>query len=101
MDLHLLQPTPFVEGSKPLTEEEVHNIAHSFNIREIVETGYPQLRAAVPHLQTSDVIAEDLSLLYADIEAPVWIDAAHTNRQGHELVLDRIFELIAHYYPSS
>lgn len=101
LDIHLLQPNPFVAGSKALTEDEVYNIMHSFNIREIVETGYPQLQAAAVHLQTSDVIAQDLSLLYVDIEETLWIDAAHANRKGHEIVLDRIFELITHHYPSS
>ena len=101
LDVHLLQPNPFVAGSKLLTKEEIHNVTHSFNIREIVETGYPQLQTAAAQLQTSDIIAQDLSLLYATVKETLWIDAAHANRKGHELVLDRIFELIARHYPSS
>ena len=94
MDIHLLQPNPFVEKSKYLTTEELHKINNSYDIREYVVKGYPKLQAAVLSLKQSGLLAEDLSYLFNDIKGSIWVDAAHTDTIGYEIVLDRVLEII-------
>ncbi len=66
LDLHLLQPNPFVEGSKPLTNEERRLINNSYPIKDIVIAGYPKLQRSVGELKKSGLIAEDLSFIFKD-----------------------------------
>jgi len=94
LDIHLLQPNPFVEKSKPLTSDEVHNINNSYDIRDYVVAGYPKLRTAVSNLKKSGFVAEDLSYIFKHIEGSIWDDSAHPNRIGYEIVLDKVFEMI-------
>ena len=94
LDIHLLQPSPFVEKSKHLTSEELRNINNSYNIRDYVVTGYPKLQASIVNLKQSGVLAEDLSYLFKDMKGSIWVDPAHTDTIGYEMVLDKVFEII-------
>ncbi|GEM_PF-1938859 len=94
LDLHLIQPNPFVEGSKKLTGKENFLIHHSYDIEWQVVTGYPKLRESLGKLQKEKTVAEDLSWLFAHEKESIWTDSAHTNPRGARMVLDKVFELI-------
>lgn len=96
LDIHLLQPNPFVEKSKSLTSDEVHKIYQTLlpQLRNSVIAGYPKLRAALSSLKKSGLVAEDLSYIFKHIEGSIWDDSAHPNRIGYEIVLDKVFEMI-------
>ncbi|MGH7801329.1 MAG: hypothetical protein ACREOW_12005 [Thermodesulfobacteriota bacterium] len=96
LDIHLLQPNPFVEKSKSLTSDEVHKIYRTLPplLRNSVIAGYPKLRLVVSSLKKSGLVAEDLSYIYKDIKESIWVDASHANRIGYEIVLDKVFEMI-------
>ena len=95
LDIHLIQPNPFVKNSKTLTSEEVYKINHSRHIKDYVVKGYPKLRAAIRTMKESEMVAEDLSYLFKNTRESIWRDAAHANRIGYEIVLDKVFELIS------
>lgn len=84
--LHLLQPNPCVKDAKIFTEEEHHRITHSFPICQHVSIGYPKLQAAVSQLQHANIIAQDLSMIYQPVRETIWIDAAHPNQKGNQIV---------------
>jgi hypothetical protein len=77
-----------------LTREEVRAVDADAAIREYVVRGYPKLQKAVVSLRESGVRAEDLSYLLREEGRTLWVDGMHANRIGHELALDRVYELI-------
>jgi len=99
LDIHLLQPSPYVKNSKVLTKQEKEKSKVGENnwynqVRDAVVRGYPRLRARLSELPDSGIIAKDLSYIYRDIKESIWIDAAHPNGKGYEIVLDGIAEIV-------
>lgn len=94
LDLHFIQPNPFVEGSKKLTGEENFLIHHSYDIQWQVVKGYPKLRESLGTLKKQNLVAEDLSRIFVNEKGPIWTDSAHTNPRGARIILDKVSELI-------
>jgi hypothetical protein len=92
--IHLLQPNPFVPGSKALTREEVAKVRSSFPVEDYVLKGYPRLRREVSALKHHGLIARDLSYVFRKVRTPIWVDSAHVNRDGARQIIDRIASLI-------
>ena len=90
LSLHILQPNPFVPESKPLTPTEQKLIHQSFPVQSFVEEGYPLLRQGVRKLLAQNVAATDLTHVYRANTDEIWIDSAHANTRGYELVINRI-----------
>ncbi|MEM7410019.1 MAG: hypothetical protein AAF430_07295 [Myxococcota bacterium] len=83
---HFLQPNQYVPDSKPLSEEERRSAfdpRHPY--RRGVHLGYPLLREAAAQLTEEGVLFEDLSALFAAVEATVYADTCcHFNATGLE-----------------
>ena len=80
--LHVLQPTLFDEGSKPLTDEERTGAKIPETAIRSVELGYPLLRAAGARLEKEGVPFLDASGVFAKEERTIYFDACHFVRPG-------------------
>jgi hypothetical protein len=89
---HFLQPNQYVEGAKPMGEwERTIAIAERNDARTGVERGYPFLLAAADELRTAGVRFVDLTMVFEDVEEPLYIDPfCHVGRRGSEILGDRI-----------
>jgi hypothetical protein len=93
-DIHILQPNPYVSGSKKLTKEEERAIKNSYPIGDYVKQGYPKLQKAVSTLQDQGVAAFDLTDKFKNSEESLWVDSCHLNEMGYKIILDRVYELL-------
>lgn len=97
--LHVLQPTAHdttPTASKPLTAEERARIASRDDPWAVaVREGYPRLRARVAALRAHDVAFLDLSRLYEDEAATIYIDDCHYNQRGNDALADHIARALA------
>lgn len=85
---HFLQPNQYVPGSKTMSREE-RRLAFSPDhlYRRAVEHGYPELRKAGHALSEAGVNFHDLTMIFADVEEPVYADdCCHLNPRGYQIV---------------
>jgi hypothetical protein len=94
LSIHLLQPNPFVPGSKSLTPEEKRRVTTSFPVDPYVVNGYPKLQAEISKLRPQGVMVEDLTGVFKSVDTSIWKDSAHVNQEGSRVVADKIVELI-------
>jgi len=93
-DIHILQPNPYVPGSKKLTEEEQRAIKNSYPVGDYVKQGYPKLQKAVSTLQGQGVAAFDLTDIFKNSEESLWVDSCHLNEMGYKIILDQMYDLL-------
>lgn len=93
---HFLQPNQYIEGSKPMGDEERRvaiNEAHPYATS--VRTGYPELRARGRELIQRGVHFVDLTDLYANTRDVLYRDnCCHVNADGQRLVVEAIARTI-------
>lgn len=94
---HFLQPNQYVDGSKPMGEEE-RGIAikedHSYAVS--VRKGYPVLQRLGQDLAQRGVNFVDLTKVYASTRDTVYSDnCCHVNAEGRRLVVAAIARAIA------
>lgn len=94
LDIHILQPNPYIAGSKTLSQTERKLILHSYSIENYVLLGYPKLQKAVLDLRNKGILAEDLSYIFKDVQKDIWVDVCHVNQLGYSKILDRISEIV-------
>jgi hypothetical protein len=94
LSIHLLQPNPFVPGSKVLTEAERKRVLNSYAVQDYVLKGYPLLQEEIFGLRAQGAAAEDLTGVYRDVHTSIWNDSAHPNAEGVRLVLDHVAAII-------
>jgi len=89
---HFLQPNQYVQGSKPMgSAERRRSYDPSQPYRRGVERGYPLLREAGAELERDGVEFSDLTMLFANNAAPIYIDTCcHMNDDGIRAVVDEI-----------
>lgn len=92
--VHVLQPTLHDEGSKPLTEEEVASGAAASVWVQAAREGYPRLREAGASLRSAGVAFTDASGVFERVEEPLYHDACHFRRPGHELLAERVADAV-------
>lgn len=95
--LHILQPNQYVEGSKPLSEEERKLY---FNPRRrwsrAVVLGYPVLQEHGKALRKRGVNFRDLTPLFAEHQETLYNDACcHLNRRGNQIMGSAVADLVA------
>ena len=95
LSIHLLQPNPFVPGSKRLTPEEKYRVENSFPVKSYVVNGYPKLKEQLLQLRAEGLIVEDLSYAFQSSDIMVWNDSAHLNDMGKRVITDKLIQLIA------
>lgn len=98
LNISLLQPNPYVPGSKQLTNSEFQLVHNSYNIQKYVVPGYPKLEQAEADLKGSGLLVEDLTYIFKDVKTPIWEDSSHPNKAGSRIILNRIAELIGKNY---
>jgi hypothetical protein len=86
--LHFLQPNQYVEGSKPLSEQELDAAltpGHMYGV--MVADGYPRLHEAGAELAQSGVRFHDLTGVYGEVQDTVYVDdCCHVNELGNRLL---------------
>jgi hypothetical protein len=84
--LHVLQPTLWDRGSKPLTPHE-QELSDQFNewTGPVLHT-YPKLRERGAHLRESGVNFVDASRVFAQVEEGLYYDYCHVDARGNELL---------------
>lgn len=100
LDLHVLQPNPYVSGSKQLTETEQRILDGDDVVRLYAPGGYPRLRAELAALQADGLPAHDLCDIYQAETGEIWIDPAHPNDRGCRLVVEQLAALLRERMPS-
>jgi hypothetical protein len=82
---HFLQPNQYVEGSKPLSREEVAKAFDERSVfRPVVVDAYPLLRQAGRELAVQGVAFHDLTDLFEGVEETLYVDdCCHLNRRGN------------------
>jgi len=89
--LHVLQPNQYVEGSKPLSDEERRHAWQAGSRRELVQRGYALLRKRGQRLREAGVPFHDLTGLYAARTETIYRDVCcHVNLRGNELLAEAI-----------
>ena len=93
---HFLQPNQYVEGSKPMTEEERRQAVNTDSrFANGAVKGYPFLVKAGNELQAAGVKFADLTMIFSEHRELLYIDdCCHTNREGCDIVSERIYETI-------
>ena len=91
---HFLQPNQYVEGSKPMTEEERRQAVNKESrFADGAVKGYPFLVKAGNGLQVAGVKFTDLTMIFSEHRELLYIDdCCHTNREGCDIVAERIYE---------
>lgn len=94
--LHVLQPNQYVEGSKPLSQEERRYAVGGRQERQRVRAGYPVLQRAGDGLRASGVAFFDLTDVFGQEPETIYRDACcHFNLRGNEILAARIGALAA------
>jgi len=93
---HFLQPNQYVKGSKLMLRGEVAMAIDPKQLyRHGAEMGYPHLRDAGRQLVGEGVSFHDLTMIFADVKRPIYIDTCcHMNVEGMERIGARIGETI-------
>jgi hypothetical protein len=94
--IHILQPNQYLPGSKAMGSEE---LAAAYLPRSLygamVKRGYPLMIEEGKALRGEGVRFLDLTMLYAEIEDPVYVDTCcHINELGETMIADALIEVI-------
>jgi hypothetical protein len=94
--LHFLQPNQYLPGSKPLSVEERIVARRASDYARAVELGYPRLVEAGRALAARGVRFHDLTRLFAEVEATLYVDSCcHVNAEGSRRIGSAIAEALA------
>jgi hypothetical protein len=94
--LHLLQPSQYVEGSKPLSDQERERAFAPKGPAALgVRRGYPHLLSRGAWLRERGVGFHDLTRLFEDRDETLYLDACcHYNAQGNRIAAEAIAQWI-------
>jgi hypothetical protein len=93
---HFLQPNQYVADSKPMgPEERAIALPPTYAYRKSATAGYPRLIAAGKQLSALGVPFRDLTMLFREVEEPVYSDGCcHFNARGNELIAQEVARVI-------
>lgn len=85
--IHVLQPNPYLEGLKPLSEEELKAVhPPQSNYARIFVDGYRHLRRRGEKMKSSGVLYYDLTAVFAEYPETIYVDSCcHYNPRGYEI----------------
>ena len=94
---HFLQPNQYVDGSKPMGDEERQiAIREDHPYGKSAKLGYPWLQELGPDLTRRGVNFVDLTNLFANTHDVLYRDnCCHVNREGQRIVITAIAKTIA------
>jgi hypothetical protein len=94
--LHVLQPTLYDEGSKPLTKKEIAGAKAERGWADGVPQVYPSLREAGKRLAARGVAFFDATGVFRDHPEDLYVDMCHVSERGDEILARAIApELLA------
>ncbi len=95
--LHVLQPNQYVPGSKPMGQEELQRaVKQDHPYRQKVVEGYPRLRAAGTELKGSGVAFLHLTMAFASIDEPLYIDTCcHFDFEGNRILANHVAQALS------
>jgi len=85
--LHVLQPTLFDAGSKPLSAEELALRPAGSGYRPAIEAGYPRMRERSRALRERGIAFVDASRAFEHVEEQLYFDECHFYDRGNELLV--------------
>jgi hypothetical protein len=88
--VHVLQPTLYDTGSKPLAEVELQRARASQEWIDGVHFGYPLLREAGRRLGAEGTLFVDASMAFEQIAEPLYFDACHFTAPGQRVLAERV-----------
>ncbi len=93
---HFLQPNQYVEGSKPMSDQETKiALSETMPYKYGVIHGYPILKKFGEQLLNEGVNYTDLTMLFADHHEVLYRDIyCHFNMAGNNLIFDQICQVI-------
>jgi hypothetical protein len=99
---HFLQPNQYLPGSKPMGDRELRLAYDASGPRPgAVAKGYPLLIERGRELLARGVSYHDLTMLFAEEEAPLYRDTCcHLNSDGNTLLVTAIVDVIAAHLAS-
>jgi len=84
---HFVQPSQYVEGSKPLAGAEREVVLARDDLRKRVPIYYPSLRRMSSRLRERGVASFDLSMIFEHVPETTYTDSCcHMNEHGMTLV---------------
>ncbi|MFK7988843.1 MAG: hypothetical protein AB8I08_22685 [Sandaracinaceae bacterium] len=94
--VHVLQPNQYLDGRKPLSDEEVRLYHHPDSpYGQVAADGYARLFAEAPRLAEAGVHYHDLTRLFEEDTRTLYMDdCCHFNQVGIDLLSTRIGELV-------
>jgi len=97
--LHVLQPTLWDPGAKPITPEEKEVGATSKVWLEGVRRGYPLLRMVGAKMTEEGLPFVDGSRFFEDVEETIYVDACHVEHEGNRILAERIGAALLEHWP--
>ena len=98
--IHALQPNQYLPGSKPMGPQELEVAYLEKSLYgTMVRRGYPLMIEEGEALRAGGVRFLDLSMLFADVEDPIYVDTCcHISELGNTMLADAIIEAIVAEY---
>lgn len=84
--LHVLQPTLYDEGSKPLTRKEIDGAKAEPGWKDGIPQTYPALREAGKRLEARGVAFLDATQVFRDHTEDLYFDMCHFGERGNEIL---------------
>jgi hypothetical protein len=99
--VHVLQPNQYVPGSKVFhPDEERREVTGRPRWGRFVKMGWPDLQAEGKALRQQGVEFVDLTMLFAEVEEPIYRDdCCHLNARGHEILGQALAEAVSQAPP--
>lgn len=95
--LFFVQPSQYLRGSKPLSEEERRRAFNPVGA-DAVDRGMRLARGAVPELRQSGVQIFDVTHAFVDVEETLYVDACcHFNAHGNQILADAVLGILARH----
>ncbi len=93
--LHVLQPSQYIEGSKPLSQVELRYAYKDDQVARNLRSGYAHLRQRGQQLRNHGVEFHDLTMVFADYDKTLYRDSCcHLNARGNEILAAAVAELL-------
>ena len=94
--IHILQPNQYVAGSKSMGDQERNTAIYETLLSgQAIARGYPLLVRAGNELLEGGVDFHDLTMLFADVEEPIYADQfCHYNARGNDILARAVAERI-------
>lgn len=93
--IHVLQPDLFTRPLRAFEAPLVENHFLTMNgVGSALRVAHEEFSSLTQSLVSRDVKAYDATMLFDKIDAPIYLDFAHTNELGNKLIADFLFDAL-------